>query len=106
MWPVECCPAPLQRLSKVAGYWQEMEHAAVQVNPEHPTHAQWVTCMVGMQAMEELGHFQIPGIVYRSDDMGPCMIMLKHEVMVVDEWHNNGPQGLITVSLCIQIARD
>ncbi len=36
--------------------------------------------------------------------MGPCIIMLQHEVMVVDEWHNNGPQDLITVSLCIQNA--
>ncbi len=35
-------------------------------------------------------------------NMGPCIIMLQHEVMVVDEWHNNGPQDLITVSLCIQ----
>ncbi len=32
---------------------------------------------------------------------GPCIIMLQHEVMVVDEWHNNGPQDLVTVSLCI-----
>ncbi len=24
--------------------------------------------------------------------------------MVVDEWHNNGPQDLVTVSLCIQNA--
>ncbi len=37
-------------------------------------------------------------------NMGPCIIMLKHEVMVVDEWHNNGPQDLVTVSLCIQNA--
>ncbi len=37
-------------------------------------------------------------------NMGPCIIMLQHEVMVVDEWHNNGPQDLITVSLCIQNA--
>ncbi len=33
-----------------------------------------------------------------------CIIMLQHEVMVVDEWHNNGLQDLITVSLCIQNA--
>ncbi len=37
----------------------------------------------------------------------PCnmrlsIIMLQHEVMVVDEWHNNVPQDLVTVSLCIQ----
>ncbi|XP_073699787.1 beta-1,3-galactosyltransferase 1-like [Garra rufa] len=36
--------------------------------------------------------------------MGPCIIMLQHEVMVVDEWHNNGPQDLFTVSLFIQNA--
>ena len=30
--------------------------------------------------------------------------MLKHEVRPADEWHDNGPQDLVTVSLCIQIA--
>ncbi len=30
--------------------------------------------------------------------MGPCIIMLQHEVMVGDELHNNGPQDLVTVS--------
>jgi hypothetical protein len=34
--------------------------------------------------------------------MGLCIIMLKHEVM--DEWHDNRPKDLDTVSLCIQIA--
>ncbi len=29
-----------------AGYWQELEHAAVYIDPEHPKHAQWVTCPV------------------------------------------------------------
>jgi hypothetical protein len=38
--------------------------------------------------------------------MGLCIIMLKHEVMAADEWHNNGPQDLVTVYLCIQIAID
>ncbi len=36
--------------------------------------------------------------------MKPCIIMLQQEVMVVDEWHNNGPQDLVTVSLCSQNA--
>jgi hypothetical protein len=54
--------------------------------------------------MEELGHFQFPGNVYRSLRHGPCIIMLKHEVMMADEWYDNGPQDLVTVSLCIQIA--
>lgn len=43
--------------------------------------------------MPELECCQLPGIVHRS---------LKHEVMVVDEWHDKGPQDLVTVSLCIQ----
>ena len=38
--------------------------------------------------------------------MGLCIIMLKHEMMGVDEWHDNGTQDLIMVSLCIQIAID
>ena len=29
--------------------------------------------------------------------------MLKHEVMAANEWHDNRPQDVITVSLCIQI---
>jgi hypothetical protein len=60
------CSTPLQWLCQVAGYWRELEHAVVHIVPEHPKHAQWVTCLVNMQAMEELGHFQHPGIVYRS----------------------------------------
>jgi hypothetical protein len=32
--------------------------------------------------------------------------MLKHEVMSADEWNDNGPQDLVTISLCIQIAID
>jgi hypothetical protein len=47
-------------LCEVAGYCRELEHAVVHVDPEHPKHAQWVTCLVSMQAMEELGHFQLP----------------------------------------------
>ena len=39
-------------------------------------------------------------------DLGPCIIMLKHEVMAGDEWHDNGPQDLVIVCLCIQIAID
>jgi hypothetical protein len=39
-----------------------------------------------------------------SCNMGPCIIILKHEVMAVDECHDNGPQDLVTVSLCIQVA--
>jgi hypothetical protein len=31
---------------------------------------QSITCLVSIQAMEELGHFQLPGIVYRSKRHG------------------------------------
>ena len=37
-------------------------------------------------------------------DMRPSIIMLKHEVMEEDEWHDNGPRDLVAVSLCFQIA--
>ena len=41
-------------------------NAVVHVDPEHPKHAQWLACLMSMQAMEEMGHFQLPGIMYRS----------------------------------------
>ncbi len=56
----------------------ELEHAVVYADPEHPKNAQWVTCPVSMLAMQELGCFQLPGIV------GLGIIMLQHEVMFVD----------------------
>ncbi len=67
------------------------------------------TCSMGdipvsMLAMQELGCFQLPGIVYNPCNMGPCIIMLQHEVMVVDEWQQQWASGLVTVSLCIQNA--
>ncbi len=41
-------------------------------------------------------------IVYRSLQDGT--ILSRCNMMAVDEWHNNGPQDLVTVSLCIQNA--
>ena len=32
-------------------------------------------------------------------DMGLCIIMPKHELMAADEWHDNGPQDRVTVSV-------
>jgi hypothetical protein len=42
----------------------------------------------------------------RNCVLGRCIIMLKHEVMAADELYDNGPQDIITVSLCIQISID
>ncbi len=68
------------------------------------------TCSMGDISGEYAGHAR-SGIFFSFQEsctdpcnMGPCVIMLQHEVMVVDEWHNNGPQDLVTVSLCIQNA--
>lgn len=63
-------------------------------------HAQRVTCLVSILAMQELGFFQLPGIVYRSLQHGGCAIS-GGNMSAVDEWHNNGPHDLIMVSLCI-----
>ncbi len=70
---MECWYTPIQWLCEFAGYWQELEHAVVYADPEHPKHAQWVTCPVSMLAMQELGCFQLPGIVYRSLQHGAVL---------------------------------
>ena len=92
---MECCSTPLQWLCEVAGYWRELENAIVHVQASQ-------TCsmgQVGMPAMEDLGYFQLPGIVYRSLRHGA--VHYYAEVMAADEWHDSGPQDLITVSLGI-----
>jgi hypothetical protein len=38
LWPVECCPTPLQRLYEITGYWRELEHAVMHADSEHPKH--------------------------------------------------------------------
>ncbi len=57
-----------------------------------------------MLAIQELGCFQLPGIVYRSLQYGAVHYHAEHEMMVVEEWHNIGPQDLVTVSLSIKNA--
>ncbi len=66
------------------------------------------TCSLGDMSGKYAGHART-GMFSASRNcdscnMGPCIIMLQHEVMVVDERHNNGPRDLATVSLCIQNA--
>jgi hypothetical protein len=51
-----------------------------------------------MRPWKNWDNFNFQGIVY--------IIILKHEVIAVDEWHDIGPQDLITVPLSIQIAID
>ena len=80
--------------------WNKLSYTTIQIIPKQ---AHWVTCLVSIQDMEELGHFQLLGIVYRSLCHGAVQ---KHEVNVVYEWHYNVPQDLVMVSLCIQIAKD
>ena len=88
-----CCV----KLLDIGRNWNTVVH----VDPGHPKNAQWVTCLVSMQAEEELGHFHLPGIVYISLRHGA---MQHHVVMAADEWHDSGPQDLNMVFLCIQIA--
>ncbi len=61
--------------------------------------------MSGEYAMQELVPvFSFQELCTDPCNMGLCIIMLQYELMIVDEWHNNGPQDLVTVSLCIQNA--
>ncbi len=68
------------------------------------------TCSIGDVSSEYAGHartgifFSFLELCTDPCNMGPCIIMLQHEVMVIDEWHNIGPQDLITVSLSIKNA--
>jgi hypothetical protein len=59
-----------------------------------------------MQAMEKNWDiFSFQELCTDPCDMGQYIIMLKHEVMAVDELYDNGPPDLM-VSLCIPIVID
>ena len=98
--PVECCPIHLQWLCKVDGYWGGNSNTLSYTSIQSIPHSE---CSVGDMSGEYAGHRRIWKCLCTDPcDIGPCIIMLKHEVMVADEWHVD----FITVSLCIQIALD
>jgi hypothetical protein len=50
------------KLLDIGRNWNTLLYTSIQ---SIPNMLKWVTCLVSMQAMEELGRFQLPGIVYR-----------------------------------------
>ncbi len=77
-------------LCEVAGYWQELEHTVVYADPGIPN------MLNGWRVGEYAGHartgmfFSFQELCTDPCNMGPCIIMLQHEVRVVDEWHTMG----------------
>ena len=75
----------------IGGKWNTLSYTSIRSIPN-------VICLVSMQAMEDWDIFSLQELCTDPCDMGPCIITLKHEVMAADEWHDNGPQDLVTVS--------
>lgn len=91
LWRVEFGSTPLQLLCKV---WQELEHAVQSIlNMLIGWHVRWVCWSCTNWDVS---------VVY----MGRWIIMLQHEVVVENKWHNNGTRDLVIASLCIQNAHD
>ncbi len=76
--------------------WNTLSNTQIQSIPNmlNRWHVQWV-CW----PCKNWDVFSFQELCTDPYNMGPCITMLQHEVMVVDEWDNNGPQDLITVSL-------
>ncbi len=89
------------KLLDIVRNWNTLSYAPIQSIPNmlNGWHVRWV-CWPS----KNWDVFSFQELCTDLCNMGPCIIMLQHEVMVVDEWHNNGPQDLVTVSLCIQYA--
>ena len=90
-------------LLDIDGNWNTLSYTMIQSIPNmlNGWHVRWV-CRPWMN----WDIFSFQELCTDPCNMGSCIIMLKHEMMAVDEWHDNGPQDLITVSHCIQIAMD
>jgi hypothetical protein len=91
------------KLLDIGGNWNMLSYTSIQSIPNMLNwwHVWWVC-----RSWQNWNIFSFYELCTDPCDMGPCIIMLKHEVMAVDEWPDNGPQDLITVSLCIQFAID
>ncbi len=89
------------KLLDIGRNWNTLSYTPIQSIPNmlNGWHVRWV-CW----PCKNWDVFSFQELCTDPCNMGPCIIMLQHEVMVVDEWHNNGPQDLVTVSLCIQNA--
>ncbi len=89
---------------QVAGYWQDwntLSYTPIQSIPNMLNG--WLVRWICWPC-KNWDVFSFQELCTDPCNIGPCIIMLQHEVMVVDEWHNNGPQDIVTVSLCIQNA--
>lgn len=51
--------------------------------------------------MQELGCFHLPELCTNPCNMVPNIVMLQHEAMPMDEWHDKWLQDTVTVSLYI-----
>ncbi len=89
------------KLLDIGRNWNTLSYTPIQSIPNmlNGWHVRWV-CW----PCKNWDVFSFQELCTDPCNMGPWIIMLQHEVMVVDEWHNNEPQDLVTVSLCIQNA--
>ncbi len=89
------------KLLDIGRNWNTLSYTPIQSIPNmlNGWHVRWV-CW----PCKNWDVFSFQELCTDPCNMGPCIIMLQHKVMVMDEWHNNGPQDLVTVSLCIQNA--
>ncbi len=89
------------KLLDIGRNWNTLSYTPIQSIPNmlNGWHVRWI-CW----PCKDWDVFSFQELCRDPCSMGPCIIMLQHEVMVVDEWHNNGPQDLVTVSVCIQNA--
>ena len=91
------------KLLDICWNWNTLSYTSIQSIPNMPNgwHVWWVC-----RPWKNWDIFSFQELCTDPCDMVPCIIMLKYKVMAADEWHDNGPQELVTVSLCIQIAID
>ncbi len=89
------------KLLDISRNWNTLSYTPIQSIPNmlNGWHVRWV-CL----PCKNWDIFSFQELCTDPCNMGPCIIILWHEVMAVDEWHNIGPQDLVTVSLSIQNA--
>ncbi len=80
------------KLLDIGRNWNTLSYTPIQIIPNmlNGCHVRWL-CW----PCKNWDVFSFQELCTDPCNMGPCIIMLQHEVMVMDEWHNNGPQDLV-----------
>ncbi len=89
-----------EKLLDIGRNWNTLSYTPIQSIPNmlNGWHVRWV-CW----PCKNWDVFSFQELCTDPCNMGPCIIMLQHEVMVVDEWQNGGKNKIVAFIILVSV---